>query len=167
MQTTDLALVEVWLREPRVARWYLAGSTMERELEELRAAMSGDEPTHALIVLRGGTPIGWCQWYLCADHPDHADAIGAQPGDIGLDYALGEPASIGHGTGTAMIAALVAHIRQRHPAAGLMADPEASNVASRRVLEKNGFELLREGPVRSELVDATMAVYRLAPPTVN
>ncbi len=68
--------------------------------------------------------------------------------------------------GTALIGVLVAHIRKRHPGAGLIADPEAANLASRRALEKNGFVLQGERVVATERTDAPMAVYRLPPTPV-
>lgn len=43
-----------------------------------------------------------------------------------------------------------------------MADPEAHNVASRRVLEKNGFELVAEKVMACEPTNDPMAIYRLA-----
>lgn len=162
MREDDLELIRTWLGLPHVSRWYVAGSTIEQELDELRQCLAGEQPTHALVVLERARPIGWCQWYLCAHYPDHAAGVGAEPGDIGIDYAIGDPARIGSGVGTSLIAALSAYVRQRHPAAGLIADPEAANVASRRVLEKNGFELVREGAIPSEPTAATMAIYRLA-----
>ena len=72
-------------------------------------------------------------------------------------------ARIGKGVGTSLIAALIAYVTARRPATGFMADPEAGNLASRRVLEKNGFELVREGTLPSEPTAATMAIYRLRP----
>lgn len=92
MTLDDLELVRGWLAEPHVARWFLAGSSVEDQ-----------------------------------------------------------------------VAALVRLVRSAHPGAGIVADPEAANVASRRVLEKNGFELLAERPVASEPTGAVMAVYRLPP----
>jgi RimJ/RimL family protein N-acetyltransferase len=162
MELADLDLVEMWLRDAHVARWYLAGTAIEDELEDLRQCVLGAQRTHPLVVAGEGRAIGWCQWYLCSDYPDHAAGVQARPGDIGLDYAIGDPMSTGRGLGTALIAALVAYIRGHHPQAGLIADPEASNVASRTVLEKNGFRLVQERPVASEGTDATMAIYRLA-----
>jgi aminoglycoside 6'-N-acetyltransferase len=163
MEVSDLPLVRAWLDEPEVARWFLVGSTIEDELDDLRRCVDGQEPTEALIVADENGLIGWCQWYRCADYPDHSAGMGAGPDDIGIDYAIGNQADRGHGWGTTLIAALVAHVRQRHPHAGIMADPEASNLASRRVLEKNGFELLAQRPVASEPTEAVMAIYRLAP----
>ncbi len=163
MRSSDLELVRRWLAEPHVARWYLTESTVEAEIDELRRCVAAIEQTHALLVLERNRPIGWCQWYLCSEYPDHEVAVGAAPGDVGIDYAIGDRTRTGRGVGTALIAALVAHVRHEYPGAGVIADPEAANVASRRVLEKNGFRLQREGPVDSEPTDAVMAIYRLAP----
>jgi aminoglycoside 6'-N-acetyltransferase len=163
MREADLELVEGWLREPHVAKWYLAGSTLRDQLDELRESVVGKQPTHVLLVLEGQHPIGWCQWYRCRDYPDHAAAVGAAPEDIGVDYAIGDAARVGTGVGTALIAELVASLWKEHPRAGLIADPEADNLASRRVLEKNGFQLVREARLATEPTDTVMAIYRLAP----
>lgn len=165
MREADLDLIRVWLGEPHVARWYLSGSTLEGELDDLRRCVAGEEPTHALVVVENGRDVGWCQWYRCADYPQHAVAVGAEADDVGLDYAIGDPARVGRGLGTKLVAALAAHITRRHPRAGLIADPEAANFASRRVLEKNGFELQDVRVVASEQSNAPMAIYRLAPGT--
>jgi aminoglycoside 6'-N-acetyltransferase len=156
-----LDLVRAWLTEPHVARWYLSGSTIEEEMVDLERCVAGEERTHVLVVVEDGRDVGWCQWYRCKDYPEHAEAVGAEPNDVGLDYALGDPARIGRGVGTALIGALVAQIRERHPGAGLIADPEAANLASRRALEKNGFLLQDERVVATEGTDAPMAIYRL------
>lgn len=163
MRAADVALVETWLRDPEVARWYLAATTIENELDDLRVCIGGEAQTEVLIVAGPSGPIGWCQWYLCHDYPDHAAGVQAGPGDAGIDYAIGDPASRGRGVGTALIAALVTYIRQRNPQAGVIADPQASNIASRRVLEKNGFRLEGERQVASEPTSAPMAIYRLPP----
>ncbi len=161
LRPPDLELVRAWLDEPHVSRWYLLGSTAGQELDELRRCLGGTEPTHLLTVVEGARPIGWCQWYCCADYPDHAAAIGARPGDIGIDYAIGEPSHIGRGVGTALVSLLVDHVRGLHPGSGVIADPQAAHAASRRVLEHNGFALLGVRPVSTEPTDDLMAIYRL------
>jgi aminoglycoside 6'-N-acetyltransferase len=92
----------------------------------------------------------------------------ARPGDAGFDYAIGEPDMIRQGLGTAMIGALVEHVRTELVGAGaarapvgLTVAPEAANTASRRVLEKNRFRLVAEQPLESEPHDRPMAVYQL------
>jgi predicted acetyltransferase len=44
----------------------------------------------------------------------------------------------------------------------MLVGPDAANTASRRVLEKNGFELVEIRPVATEPSDAPIAIYRLA-----
>jgi aminoglycoside 6'-N-acetyltransferase len=144
MEVADLKLVRVWLTDPIVAEWYVTGSGLEEQLEDVRRSVAGEEPTEVLMVIDDGRAIGWCQWYFCRDYPEHAAAVGAEPEDVGIDYGIGDPARRGNGLGTALIGALVDHIRRRHPDAGVISDPEASNIGSRRVLEHNGFRLLGE-----------------------
>lgn len=163
MGSADLDLVETWLHDPEVARWFLVGSTIEAEVEELRQCVTGEMPTEALIVAEQNEPIGWCQWYLCREYPEHEKEVGARPDDIGIDYAIGDPSRRNRGVGTALIAELVTYVRRRQPRSGIIADPEAANAASRKVLEKNGFELLGVRLVASEPTGAPMAVYRLRP----
>jgi aminoglycoside 6'-N-acetyltransferase len=160
----DLVLVEGWLREPHVSRWFLAGSSVEDEIGDLRASVGGAQPTRPLLVLDAGQPVGWCQWYRCADYPVWAADAGAAVGDIGIDYAIGDPGGVGRGLGTGLVGALVRHVRRQYPAGGIIAGPEAANIASRRVLEKNGFALLGERPLPSEPTPAPIAIYRLPAP---
>lgn len=161
MELADLALVERWLGEAHVARWYLAGSSLEAELADVRASIAGHHGTHVLVVLDEGEPVGWCQWYACEVDPAWAADMGAGPGDCGIDYAIGDPAHVGRGVGTDLVAALVALVRAARPGCGIMADPEAANTASRRVLEKNGFALVAVKAMASEPSDDPMAIYRL------
>jgi aminoglycoside 6'-N-acetyltransferase len=161
MRVDDLALVERWLGEPHVARWFLAGSSLEAELEDIRSSLAEDSETHMLVVLRDGDPVGWSQWYPCSVDPAWAAEMGAGPDDVGVDYAIGDPTGVGRGVGTEVIAALVALVRAARPGCGIVADPDAENLASRRVLEKNGFELVAVRSMDSEPSDDPMAIYRL------
>jgi aminoglycoside 6'-N-acetyltransferase len=164
MTGDDLPAVEAWMRLPHVARWWLPGTTAEQEIAKYRRRITGTRPTIMLTVTWDGDPIGWCQWYRWADYSAEATAMGARAGEVGIDYAIGAPAWIGRGAGTVLIAALVAEVRRHHPGAGVLTAPDAGNTASRRVLEKNGFELVAVRPVATEPTDAPMAIYRLTPP---
>jgi GNAT superfamily N-acetyltransferase len=113
------------------------------------------------MVLEDDAAIGWCQWYRCEVDHDWAADVGAAPGDIGVDYAIGEPTCVGRGLGTLLVAALVTLVRAEHPDVAFVSDPDAANAASRRVLEKNGFRLLAVKALASEPTDDPMAIYRL------
>jgi aminoglycoside 6'-N-acetyltransferase len=159
----EVALVRNWLEQPHVARWYLSASTIDDEIRDVVESLLPGSLTEVLLVLEDQRPIGWCQWYRCEDYPEHAAGVGALPGDLGIDYAIGEPDLLRCGIGTRLIAALLEYLWRRHPSAGVVADPEAANVASRMVLEKNGFRLLEVRLVASEPNSGPMAIYRAAP----
>lgn len=166
MTAGDLPVVEAWLGLPHVARWWTPDTTARQETTAYRRRISDPDPaTVMLTVTLGGAPIGWCQWYRWADYRAEAAAIGARDGEIGIDYAIGDPARIGHGT--VMMAVLVAEIRHVQPGAGILTAPEAANIASRRVLEKNGFHLAAVRPIAAEPHDRPMAIYRLPPATAE
>jgi aminoglycoside 6'-N-acetyltransferase len=166
MTEGDLPQVRGWLQEPHVARWWLAAEAAEEELEHWRRLLTGevDDGTHLLMVLESdrGVAVGWCEWYRWDDTPAEARELGTLPGECGIDYAIGDPAAIGRGLGTALIAALVDEVRDHHPGCGVVVEPEAANAASRRVLEQNGFELVDVRPLAFEPHDQPMAIYRLA-----
>lgn len=160
MRTSELDLVARWLEEDHVARWYVTTSPAA-EVDDIRRSLAGEQPTHMLVVEEDRRPIGWCQWYRLADYPDYCGDVDGRPGDVGIDYAIGDPTCIGRGLGTELIGRLVRLVRGRHPGAGVVADPDAANTASRRVLEHNGFTLLDERIVPADETDAPMAIYRL------
>ena len=165
MTEADLPAVEAWIRRPHVARWWTPDTTAEAETARYRERVRPDaEPaTHMLMVVLDGTPVGFCQWYRWADYHADAEAAGAREGEIGIDYAIGDPAQVGRGTGTMLVGALVTEVRRHHPGAGVMTYPDAANTASRRVLEKNGFDLAAIRPVATEVNTDPRAIYRLPP----
>jgi aminoglycoside 6'-N-acetyltransferase len=163
MQLDDLHQVSEWLLEPHVARWYLAGSSVEQEIEDLRKSIVGEQAVRVWILKDDGRPIGWCQWYRCHDDPDWAKDIGANAEDLGMDYAIGSVSHTSRGIGTLLVAEMVNAIRSEHPDVSIFADPDERNTASRRILEKNGFELVAVKSVPSEATDDPMAIYRLGP----
>jgi len=164
MTEDDLAAVDDWLRLPHVARWWTPNTTATAEVAIYRRRISraSRSRTIMLTVQDDGHLIGWCQWYCWADYPAEAAAMGACDGEVGIDYAIGDPAWIDRGVGTRLIALLVADVRRQHPGAGFLVGPDATNIASRRVLEKNGFELVAVQTVVTEPTDAPVAIYRLS-----
>jgi aminoglycoside 6'-N-acetyltransferase len=157
MSEGDLELVEHWLKERHVARWWTEDP--QDELADYRRCISGEDPTHALTIVVEGRAVGWCQWYRWFDYPE-AHEYGAHANDVGIDYAIGEPDFVDRGVGSAMIAALLAEIRAQRPQAGVLVAVTAENAPSRRVLEKNGFQLAAVRKIASEPEDRS-ALYRL------
>lgn len=167
MHQDALERVSAWLSESHVARWW--NEPPGEELSAIRRRLRGeaDTATRMLTVTEGGRAAGWAQWYRWEDYPEEAEAIGAGPGEVGMDYAIGEPAATGRGVGRRMIAALVREIRRHHPGVGIVVGPAAANAASRAVLERNGFGLVEVRPVATEPTDEPVAIYRLDPVAVR
>ncbi len=163
MYEDDLALVGGWLREPHVSRWWR--DPPDEELAAIRGRVRAelDDATRMLTLTVDERAVGWGQWYWWDDYPDEATAIEGRSGDAGIDYAIGDPAAIGHGLGRRLVAALVREIRRDRPRAGILVAPEATNLASRAVLEGNAFHLVDVRPLATEPTDAPMAIYRLDP----
>jgi aminoglycoside 6'-N-acetyltransferase len=165
MTEEDLPVVATWLGLPHVARWWTPDTTAEEEIAKYRRRVGPQEhaATIMLMVTWDGRGIGWCQWYRWADYPAEAAAVDARAGEVGIDYAIGDPAWVGRGAGTTLVAALVTEARRHRPGAGVLVAAAADNAASRQVLEKNGFALVSVRPVATEPSDAPMAIYRLPP----
>jgi aminoglycoside 6'-N-acetyltransferase len=165
MAEDDLPAVRAWLDLPHVAPWWIPDTTPAEETAKYRRRITGTgaRPAIMLTVTWAGDPIGWCQWYRWADYAADATAMGARASEIGIDYAIGDLAWVGRGAGTVLVAALVVEVRRQHPGAGVLTAADAANIASRRVLEKNGFELVAVRPVATEPTHAPMAIYRLTP----
>jgi RimJ/RimL family protein N-acetyltransferase len=162
MQLDDLEMFAGWLREPHFARWFLQDATAEEELADNRRAILGEEPATVLIAELDSRPIGWGQWYRWDAWPVAAQEYGALPGELGIDYGIGDPRCIGRGVGTSLVAALVRSARQSAPGASVLVGPSAANRASCAVLEKNGFVLVDVRDVAEEPNASPIALYRLA-----
>ena len=91
MQLADLPVVEAWLREPHVARWWTRDTTAAAQLSKYQQRIVAPSRTTMLIAVLDEREVGWCQWYRWQDHPAAARAMGAGPGEVGLDYAIGAP----------------------------------------------------------------------------
>jgi aminoglycoside 6'-N-acetyltransferase len=141
---SDLPLLAEWLARPHVARWWYEPVGLAAIRAEYLPCIHGTDPTQALVVEVDGAPAGFAQWYRWADNADHAQKLGATDDEAGIDYLLAEPSHCGRGLGSRLVADLIQRLRLAWPAAGgLVVDPEHSNQASCRVLEKNGLSLVR------------------------
>ena len=124
MAFSDLAQVAAWLGAPHVARWWASGTTVDAEVDKYRRRVAGeDTATVMFMATEDGKTIGWCQWYRWDRYQEAAEAMGALPGEVGVDYAIGEPGATGRGLGTQMVAALVIEVRRHYPGAGVLVDP--------------------------------------------
>ncbi|MGI8667615.1 MAG: GNAT family N-acetyltransferase [Jatrophihabitans sp.] len=140
----DLALLVGWVAAAHVSRWWRDPATADAVRADYLPCIQGSDPTHVLIAELDGRPLGFAQWYRWADNTEHAASLGAAMDEAGFDYLIGDPGDCGIGLGTRLIAAIIDRLRRAWPeVGGVVVDPEEANLASRRVLEHNGLDLVR------------------------
>jgi hypothetical protein len=103
LERSDFPLLQDWLSAPHVAVWWNERIDPVSVEAKYGPRVDGTEPTHVFVVEQEGTPIGWIQWYLWADYPEHARQVGAEPGSAGIDLAIGKLEMTGLGLGPAAI----------------------------------------------------------------
>jgi len=140
MTEGDLADVQRWVNAPHVARWWDANRSAEQVRAQYGPALRGEEPTRLWVFEVNGRSVGFGQDYRIADYPEYA-LLTAQADAVGVDYAIGDPAWVGRGMGTALLWTWLRDIVVPGHAgtAALFAAPDHRNAASLRVLAKLGF----------------------------
>jgi aminoglycoside 6'-N-acetyltransferase len=102
--------------------------------------VDGAEPTHVFVIEHAGRPVGWIQWYLWSDYPEHAVQLGAELLSAGIDLAIGELAMTGLGLGPVAIREFLGQIVFADPrVCAVITDPEEGNLGSLRAFQKAGF----------------------------
>lgn len=139
MTEGDFPDVSRWVSAPHVARWWDDHRTPDQVAAAYGPAVRGEEPTRMWVWEVNGRSIGFSQDYRIADYPDYA-LLCRHPDAVGVDYAVGEPAHVRRGLGTALLWTFLRDlVLPGHPgAAEIFAAPDHRNVASRRVLAKLG-----------------------------
>lgn len=151
----DLPLLQAWLAEPLVHRWWHDDSSAEAVERDYGPAIDGTDPTTGAVVTDDGEPVGIVQWYRWADEPDETAAMAGvwpvPPGALSMDYLIGVPAARGRGVGPALIAAAVEAAFAAHPdAADVVVPVAAGNRRSWRALERAGFERVATGELEPD-----------------
>lgn len=140
MQRSDLPLLRSWFTADHVAAWWDTPDDPEYKY------FDSGRPVHHFIATFDGRPVGMVQCYRWFDFPDQVTVVGARPGEIGIDYLLGDGALVGLGIGPAMIGAFLAQLTATHDdVIGVRVDVAAANRRSWRALEKLGFKRERTG----------------------
>ena len=144
LQRCDFTLLQKWLAAPHVALWWKERLDLPGIEAKYGPRVDGAEPTHVFVLEHEARPIGWIQWYLWADYPDHARQLGAPPSSAGIDLAIGEVRMTGAGLGPDAIRAFIAQFIFARPAVcAVVTDPEESNLRSLRAFEKAGFRAVK------------------------
>ncbi len=69
LRREHLPLMQAWLSQAHVARWWGAPKTLAEVEAEYGPGIDGTEPTWHYIVSLDGRAIGMVQWYLWSSYP--------------------------------------------------------------------------------------------------
>lgn len=137
---SDFPLLQAWLSAPHVAAWWGEALSLEAVDAKYGPRVDGIEPTHVFVIEDDGQPVGWIQWYLWSDYPEHALQLGAELPSAGIDLAVGEFPRMGLGLGPVAIRKFLGQIVFAGTKIGAaIADPAQGNLRSLRAFEKAGF----------------------------
>jgi aminoglycoside 6'-N-acetyltransferase len=153
MKRADLALLDRWLRQPHVARWWRDEPADLAGVEaKYGPCIDGDDRTELFVVEDAGRPVGMIQRYLFADEPEWARVL-APITDVsaaaGIDYLIGEPDAVGRGIGSEMVRQMCEWIWEWRPVAPIVVTVQQANAPSWRILEKAGFVRVWAGELDS------------------
>ena len=132
----DLPLIQRWMNDPEVARYWELDGPPERTSEHVREQLELPH-TQPLLARLSGRPIGYWELYQAAEDP-LAAYYAAEPADLGVHLLIGESACRGIGLGSVLLRAL-ADAAQRVRPRRLVAEPDERNIASVRAFTAAGF----------------------------
>ncbi len=142
LERCDFPLLQEWLAAPHVAAWWNERNDLESVEAKYGPRVDGAEPTNVFVIEQECKPIGWIQWYLWADYPEHARQVGAEPASAGIDLAIGELKMTGLGLGPVVTREFLNQfVFTNSSICAVVADPEESNLRSLHAFRKAGFNV--------------------------
>ena len=151
LQRSDFLPLQEWLAAPHVAAWWNERNDLASVEAKYGPRVDGTEPTHVFVIERECRPIGWIQWYLWADYPEHARQLGAELASAGIDLAIGDPKATGLGLGPVIILEFLKQsIFTNSSICAVVADPDESNLRSLHAFRKAGFNVVNTVQLASE-----------------
>lgn len=167
----EFPLLEAWLAQPHVVRWWNHEFTPEAIERDFGASVDGSEPGESHLVLLDGRPIGLMLYSRYEDYPEYlaelAPLLDVPEGAVSIDYLIGDPTLTGRGLGSTMITAFVEQVWRVNPEATCVIVPVSSaNQGSWRALEKAGFRIVARGDLEPDnpIDDPSHEILRLDRP---
>jgi aminoglycoside 6'-N-acetyltransferase len=133
MSVDDLPLVQRWLAEPHVVRWW----GKPNEQFDLVSVDLDEQAMNQFIVTCERRPFGYLQCY----NPDAWDGAGLGPqptGTRGIDQFIGEADMLDRGHGSAFIRSFIDRLLKAGTPR-VVTDPGPANARAIRAYEKAGF----------------------------
>lgn len=133
----DLPLIQAWMNDPDVARYWELNGPAERTAEHVREQLALPH-TQPMLARLSGRAIGYWELYQAAEDP-LAAYYAAEPDDLGVHLLIGESDCRGIGLGGVLLRALADAVQRERPRR-LVAEPDERNIASIRAFTAAGFE---------------------------
>jgi aminoglycoside 6'-N-acetyltransferase len=147
----DFPLLQQWLSMPHVETWWHEPLNLAGVEAKYGPRVDGTDPTNIFIFEIDRRPVGWIQWYRWCDYPAHAEQLGAETTEAGVDLAIGLPQFVGIGLGGKAIDEFLNEIIFIHQdLSAVVADPQEDNRRSIRAFEKAGFKTERKVHLKGE-----------------
>lgn len=151
----DLVLIQKWLRNPHVARFWNHDTSDEAVEHDFGGSIDGTEPCEDFIVLYDDQPIGLIQRYLLGDYPDDLaeleTLLRVPEFAMSIDYFIGEVEMTGRGYGKLMIGRMVESCWVDQPkTTSIIVPVVVTNPASWRALLSVGFTQVATGYLKPD-----------------
>lgn len=132
----DAPLYFDWCERPHVKeKWFREGYEPK---EIIWDKIAGTRKSVPFVIMTGGLPIGYIQYYPVTD--ESCEALQNQPrGTVGFDIFIGEESYVGNGTGTQVVIAFTKHLFSMPNITKIIVDPFADDKRAIRCYEKAGF----------------------------
>lgn len=155
LTAADLPAVSEWLGTRHVRQWWRDPADLEAVEAKYLPRIRGDEPTEVYVIECGDRSVGIIQRYRFADYGSWAATLSeaglAFPDAAGIDYMIGEGDCVGRGLGSRVVSEFSRRLFDAYAdVVTIVVTPQAGNVASRRVLEKSGYEHVWTGSLDSD-----------------
>ncbi len=152
LSRADFSAMLRWLSDPDVSGWYGEGELSPENLErQYGPGIDGTDPVDQYIIRIEGRDAGYIQAYVIDDEPEYARQIAVEPGAVGIDLFIGDPAIRRRGWGVPVLRAFVERIvfgTMRAPVAIIAPDPD--NARAIHVYAKAGFRWRKTVPIVDE-----------------
>lgn len=152
--TAEAAVLTDWMSRPHVREFWDQAWPAERWDEQLAAYAVGDW-CRAYLVRQDGGPLAYLEVYRAA-RDVVARHYPADPHDLGLHIAIGDPSDVDRGFGRRLLRAAAEALLDADPASPrVVAEPDVRNVMAVRAFTAAGYPLLSEcdlGHKRAALV---------------
>ncbi len=147
----DLELMQRWLNNDFVARWWPGWPRLEQVRAKYTPRIEGSDPTKCFIVEFEAAPTGFIQCYYIRDYPEYP--IGPEAANAaGIDLFIGERGRAYRGLGPRLIREFVSRVVfHDFEVDSCIIGPAQNNLAAIRAYEKAGFKYLKTVSIPGEL----------------